>query len=71
MVLRASIEHFHTCNRRSRETAMRKILYSTLAFLIDTVPVVAFPTEEVPSWEAAYLAKVKTGAPEQIVAKHL
>ena len=29
----------------------------------------AFPTAEVPTSEAAYVAKVKTAAPEEIVAK--
>ena len=29
----------------------------------------AFPTAEVPSSETAYVAKVKTAAPEEIVAK--
>lgn len=48
---------------------MRIILLSTLALLIGTGPVLAFPTEEVPTAEPAYLAKVKTAAPEQIVAK--
>jgi len=45
------------------------IFSSTLALLIGTTPALAFPTEEVPTSEAAYIAKVKTGAPEQIVAK--
>jgi hypothetical protein len=31
--------------------------------------VLAFPTAEVPTTEAAYIAKVKTAAPEEIVAK--
>ena len=48
---------------------MRTIFYSTLALLMSTASVFAFPTEEVPTSEAAYIAKVKTGAPEQIVAK--
>ena len=48
---------------------MRMIFSSTLALLIGTTPALAFPTEEVPTSEAAYIAKVKTGAPEQIVAK--
>jgi hypothetical protein len=48
---------------------MRTIFHSTLALLMSTASVVAFPTEEVPTSEAAYIAKVKTGAPEQIVAK--
>ena len=49
--------------------AMRMIFSSTLALLIGTTPALAFPTEEVPTSEAAYIAKVKTGAPEQIVAQ--
>lgn len=48
---------------------MRMILSSTLAVLIGTGAAFAFPTEEVPTSEPAYLAKVKTAAPEQIVAK--
>ena len=48
---------------------MRMILSSTLAVLIGTGAALAFPTEEVPTSEPAYLAKVKTAAPEQIVAK--
>ena len=46
--------------------AMRMIFSSTLALLIGTTPAVAFPTEEVPTSEAAYIAKVKTGAPEPV-----
>jgi hypothetical protein len=45
------------------------ILSSTLAVLIGTGAALAFPTEEVPTSEPAYLAKVKTAAPAQIVAK--
>ena len=48
---------------------MRMILSSTLAVLIGTGAALAFPTEEVPTSEPAYLAKVKTAAPAQIVAK--
>ena len=48
---------------------MRMILSSTLALLIGTGAALAFPTEEVPTSEPAYLAKVKTAAPEQIVAE--
>jgi hypothetical protein len=48
---------------------MRIILCSTLALLLGVGTVVAFPTEEVPTSEAEYMAKVKTGAPEQIVSK--
>src|SRR5260370_16419484 len=51
------------------EAAMRMILSSTLALLIGTGAAVAYPTEEVPTSEPAYLAKVKTAAPEEIVAK--
>ncbi len=48
---------------------MRMILSSTLALLIGTGAALAFPTEEVPTSEPAYLAKVKTAAPAEIVAK--
>ena len=48
---------------------MRMILSSTLALLIGTGAALAFPTEEVPTAEPAYLAKVKTAAPAEIVAK--
>ena len=48
---------------------MRMIFSSMLAVLIGTGPALAFPTDEVPTSEPAYLAKVKTAAPEQIVAK--
>jgi hypothetical protein len=48
---------------------MRMILSLTLAVLIGTGAALAFPTDEVRISEPAYLAKVKTAAPEQIVAK--
>jgi hypothetical protein len=48
---------------------MQMILSSTLAIIIGTGAALAFPTDEVPISEPAYLAKVKTAAPEQIVAK--
>ena len=48
---------------------MRMILPSTLAVLIGAGAALAFPTEEVPTSEPAYLAKVKTAAPAEIVAK--
>jgi hypothetical protein len=48
---------------------MRLILSSTLAVLIGTGAALAFPTDEVQTSEPAYLAKVKTAAPEQIVAE--
>ena len=48
---------------------MRLIVFSVLALRIGTGPAGAFPTEEVPASEPAYLDKVKTAAPEQIVAK--
>jgi hypothetical protein len=48
---------------------MRMILSSTLAVLIGTGAALAFPTDEVPTSEPAYVTKVKTAAPEQIVAK--
>jgi hypothetical protein len=49
--------------------SMRLVVSSTLALLIGTGVVFAFPTEEVPTSEPEYLAKVKTAAPEAIVAK--
>ena len=45
------------------------ILSSTLAVLIGSGVALAFPTDDVPTSEPAYLAKVKTAAPEQIVSK--
>jgi hypothetical protein len=49
---------------------MRMMVFSTLALLIGGgVALAEFPTEEVPTSEPAYLAKVKTAAPEQIVSK--
>lgn len=48
---------------------MRMILSSTFAVLIGTGAALAFPSDEVPTSEPAYLAKVKTAAPDQIVAK--
>jgi hypothetical protein len=48
---------------------MRMVVCLTLALFIGTGAVLAFPTEEVPTSEPAYLAKVKTAAPEQIVAQ--
>jgi len=48
---------------------MRIVLSSTLALLIGVGTALAFPTAEVPTSEAAYVAKVKTAAPEEIVAK--
>ena len=48
---------------------MQMIISSTLAVVIGTGAALAFPTDEVPTSEPAYLAKVKTAAPEQIVAK--
>ena len=48
---------------------MRMILASMFALLIGTGAALAFPTEEVPTSEPAYLAKVKTAAPAEIVAK--
>jgi hypothetical protein len=56
-------------NPRAREDALRLIVFSVVALLIGTAPAGAFPTEEVPASEPAYLDKVKTAAPEQIVAK--
>jgi hypothetical protein len=48
---------------------MRIVLSSTLALLVGMGTALAFPTAEVPTSEAAYLAKVKTAAPGDIVAK--
>jgi hypothetical protein len=48
---------------------MSVIRMSTMALLISSSAAFAFPTAEVPTNEAAFLAKVKTAAPEQIVAK--
>jgi hypothetical protein len=45
------------------------VFSSTLALLLGTGATLAFPTAEVPTSEAAYIAKVKTAAPEEIVAK--
>jgi hypothetical protein len=48
---------------------MRIVFFSTLALLVGMGIALAFPTSEVPTSEAAYIAKVKTAAPEEIVAK--
>ena len=48
---------------------MRPTVSSTLALLIGTGAVFALPNEEIPTAEPAYLAKVKTAAPDEIVAK--
>ena len=48
---------------------MRIALSSTVALLVGMGTAFAFPTPEVPTSEAAYIAKVKTAAPEEIVAK--
>src|ERR1043165_8936549 len=45
------------------------LLPATVALLLGSSAAFAFPTEEIPTSEAAYITKVKTGAPEQIVAK--
>jgi hypothetical protein len=47
----------------------RLTVSSTLALLIGTGGVFAFPTDDIPTSEPAYLAKVKTAAPEEIIAK--
>jgi hypothetical protein len=52
-----------------QEANMRLIVYSALALLAGAGATHAFPTEEIPTSEPAYLAKVKTAAPEQIVSK--
>jgi hypothetical protein len=48
---------------------MGRMVSSILAVVIAIRAALAFPSDEVPTSEAAYLAKVKTAAPEQIVAK--
>jgi hypothetical protein len=48
---------------------MRIILCSTLAVLVGSGVALASPSDEVPTSEPAYLAQVKTAAPDQIVAK--
>ena len=48
---------------------MRIMLSSISALLVGMGAALAFPTAEVPKSEAAYVAKVKTAAPEEIVAK--
>jgi hypothetical protein len=48
---------------------MRIIVVSAAALLIGSGLALAFPTEEVPTSEADYVAKVKTAAPEPIVNK--
>jgi hypothetical protein len=48
---------------------MRTILAATLTLAVATGAAYAFPTAEVPTTEPAYLAKVKTGAPEEFVVK--
>ena len=48
---------------------MRLIGSSALAVLIGTGTALAFPTNEIPTSEPEYIAKVKTAAPEQIVSK--
>ena len=49
---------------------MRMLACSALALLIGGgVALAEFPTEEIPTSEPAYLAKVKSAAPEQIVSK--
>lgn len=48
---------------------MRIAYFATLALLFGSNAALAFPTDEIPTSEAAYIAKLKTGAPEQIVSK--
>jgi len=48
---------------------MRIVLSSISALLVGMGAALAFPTAEVPTSEAAYVAKLKTAAPEEIVAK--
>jgi hypothetical protein len=55
--------------RRISGSDMRLTVSSTLALLISSGAVFALPTEEIPTSEPAYLAKVKTAAPKEIVDK--
>lgn len=48
---------------------MRMLVSSAAALLVAGGAVHAFPTSDVPTSEAEYVAKVKTAAPEQIVSK--
>jgi len=48
---------------------IRLAVSSTLALCVGTSLAVALPTTEIPTSEPAYIAKVKTAAPEQIVSK--
>ena len=48
---------------------MSVIRVSIIALVISSSAAFAFPTDEVPTDGVAFLAKVKTAAPEQIVAK--
>src|SRR5215471_4494447 len=48
---------------------MRIVLSSTLALLVGMETALAFPTAEVPTSDAAYVAQVNTAAPDEIVAK--
>jgi hypothetical protein len=48
---------------------IRLAVSAPLALFVGTSLAVAMPTTEVPTSEPAYLAKVKTAAPEQIVSK--
>jgi hypothetical protein len=50
-------------------SAMRLTVSSTLALLVSAGAAFALPTEEIPTSEPAYLAKVKTAAPKEIVDK--
>jgi hypothetical protein len=65
----STAERFRRSKESLKEVLMRIVVCSTFALLFATGAAVAFPTEEVPTSEAAYVAKVKTAAPEQIVSK--
>ncbi len=61
---------YHRFRMTQRGPNMRTIVCSVVALLIGGCAAQArYPTAEVPTSEQAYIAKVKTAAPEQIVSK--
>src|SRR5207302_5676559 len=54
---------------KTGEVYMRIGHSATVALLLGSSAAFALPTKEIQTSEAAYIAKVKTGAPEQIIAK--